>query len=415
MGENILFQLLIQFIIVSGGNSNTGSKETEVDTAASTSTSQSVVAVSNLSSLNENAGGISDSESEEDSNHSADILPLQEELLQDSTSQHTVLLSETASSVNSDTLILPSTSSNMVPDAEIPSSSHAVSSTAQSNSAIQLISSQQTNRGAKRPLEDHETSPGLGNKQRRSGGEIAQENVFAATLDRLEDLSDKAIMLGSHDDDLDNFGKYVASLLRGLPSERATELQKEVIDLILKSHVKDEPDSSEVDPLALEEQLPPQSSSDTTQTTTVQRKNFEDIISASRRLVEKSRTTNVQQTNEVNGRSSGKLASSGQNADSTLLQRNNTSEKRLLPDESPANDETECDDPVLETKRVDAALKRLECISEKVNMLSEKDDNFDTFGKYVASLLRYISAEKAVELQQELINLILKARANTKT
>lgn len=60
-----------------------------------------------------------------------------------------------------------------------------------------------------------------------------------------------------------------------------------------------------------------------------------------------------------------------------------------------------------ETDIVLAAVKQLDSIAERAQKLSKKEDSFDQFGKYIASVLRDLPLKKACLLQQNMTNMIM--------
>ncbi|PSN39789.1 hypothetical protein C0J52_19455 [Blattella germanica] len=58
-----------------------------------------------------------------------------------------------------------------------------------------------------------------------------------AVLERLEGIYDKLSQLDGIDEEYDDFGRYAASLLRGLPVQKAMQLQHGFINQILKCYV----------------------------------------------------------------------------------------------------------------------------------------------------------------------------------
>ena len=64
---------------------------------------------------------------------------------------------------------------------------------------------------------------------------------------------------------------------------------------------------------------------------------------------------------------------------------------------------------------IDSALEKLEQICDKViNITPQKEDSFDNFGKYVASLLRTCPSRTASQLQEDIIGLIMDGKNNSK-
>ncbi|PSN39016.1 hypothetical protein C0J52_14035 [Blattella germanica] len=97
-----------------------------------------------------------------------------------------------------------------------------------------------------------------------------------------------------------------------------------------------------------------------------------------------------------------------------LSQEKRDDNKPITEDEVSSESEVkQSNNAMLETSEVADALKRLEDISTKVNQISESDDHFDHFGKYVASLVKCVPAHEAIELQQSIINLILMSDINS--
>lgn len=63
-----------------------------------------------------------------------------------------------------------------------------------------------------------------------------------------------------------------------------------------------------------------------------------------------------------------------------------------------------------ETDTVLAAIKQLDGIAERAQKLAQnnkKEDSFDQFGKYIASVLRDLPLKKACLLQQQMTNIIM--------
>lgn len=60
-----------------------------------------------------------------------------------------------------------------------------------------------------------------------------------------------------------------------------------------------------------------------------------------------------------------------------------------------------------ETDIMLAAVKQLDSIAERAQKLSNKEDSFDQFGKYIASVLRDLPLKKACLLQQNMTNMIM--------
>lgn len=60
-----------------------------------------------------------------------------------------------------------------------------------------------------------------------------------------------------------------------------------------------------------------------------------------------------------------------------------------------------------ETDTVLAAVEQLNSIAERTQQLNKKEDSFDQFGKYIASVLRDIPLKKACLLQKSMTNMIM--------
>ncbi|PSN35176.1 hypothetical protein C0J52_22407 [Blattella germanica] len=70
------------------------------------------------------------------------------------------------------------------------------------------------------------------------------------------------------------------------------------------------------------------------------------------------------------------------------------------------------DDALQDVNQNDPAIQELDKITCEVNQIDVYDDVFESFGKYIASLLRSLPNRRGMELQQEIINLVLKSHVS---
>ncbi|PSN35173.1 hypothetical protein C0J52_22411 [Blattella germanica] len=233
------------------------------------------------------------------------------------------------------------------------------------------------------PVLGNDTSTVLGSGQ-------LETNEVDLALNRLEDISNKVKQLHNREDYFDYFGKYVAALLRSLPIQKAMNMQQEVIKLILTTHTNPEVLSKElVSPLAR-----PSLTNDTPSSDTQEAVDLEERLLPAPQSLEPSSVQNV----------NGDISFS-------ISQQNEKGEKRPHPDDMShkvENKHAKFCDLLEQTGEIEESLKRLENISNQINQLCGRDDHFDDFGRYSASLLRGLNTQKAIEMQGEVIALILK-------
>ncbi|PSN35177.1 hypothetical protein C0J52_22409 [Blattella germanica] len=238
------------------------------------------------------------------------------------------------------------------------------------------------------PVSDNDTSTVLGIGQLNDV--LLETNEVDLALNRLEDISNKVKQLHNREDYFDYFGKYVAALLRSLPIQKAMNMQQEVIKLILTSHTNPEVLSKElVSPLARPSLTNVTPSSETP-----------EAVDLEERLLPAPQSLEPSSVQNVNG-----------DISLSISQQNEKREKRPHPDDMShkvENKHAKFCDLLEQTGEIEESLKRLENISNQINQLCGRDDHFDDFGRYSASLLRGLNTLKATEMQGEVIALILK-------
>ncbi|PSN35175.1 hypothetical protein C0J52_22413 [Blattella germanica] len=232
--------------------------------------------------------------------------------------------------------------------------------------------------------------PVLGNDTSTVLGQLETNEVDVA-LNRLEDISNKVKQLHKREDNFDYFGKYVAALLRSLPTQKAMNMQQEIVKLILMSHTNPEVLSKElVSPLAQPSLTNNTPSSDTP-----------EAVDLEERLLPAPQSLEPSSVQNVNG-----------DISFSISQQNEKGKKRPHPDDishEMENKHAKFCDLLEQTDQIEESLKRLENIANQINQLCGRDDHFDDFGRYSASLLRGLNSQKATQLQGEIITLILKS------
>ncbi|PSN31364.1 hypothetical protein C0J52_23827 [Blattella germanica] len=273
-----------------------------------------------------------------------------------------------------------------------------------------------------------------------------------ASLKRLEDISNKVNHESILNDNFDDFGRYVVSLLRSIPAQRAKELQQEIIDLILKSDsnpsvsldmlrqesstLPDKESQKRTSPMNVDSPIAQATSASSSESSvpSTSTQAVEMPVLASSRLTPQDSSLIAQKVsvNEPMLQQNSKgdkrpppsvdTASTTQNVKLSLHGQNERRNKRPLADGDIScevtNKQSKLDNMLLKANRLDAALKRLEelvLVSNKVTLLSGKNDHFDIFGTYVSSLLKYFPLQKGMELQRQIINLILRVHVDVDT
>ncbi|PSN39800.1 hypothetical protein C0J52_19446 [Blattella germanica] len=337
---------------------------------------------------------VSESLSSEDSNHSellhsGDPLALEDDSRPGTSSSVDFASFPGTSGVNP----LPSSSFATVemPPPRLPPSRGA-SPALQSMSVTQSLPLPAQNRGGERETSSEErVTPGsVGNGLNDA---LLETNRLDDALQRLEGISDKVNGLSGAEDNFDNFGKYVASLLRSLPTSKVADVQQQVINLILSSHISPDAPSGDLNSSSSAGIAPSCSTSETLPTP----KPPPPPPPPQTHSPAQSTPTSALQSN------------------SKSTSQTKKGEKRPhAHDESPSgvgNKQVKLED----TEQIDATLKRLEEISDRVNQLGGRDDSFDVFGKYAASILRCLPPQRAMELQKEVVNLILREQGDSMT
>ena len=113
-------------------------------------------------------------------------------------------------------------------------------STSQQSAQCQMML-MHSQRGEKRtnevtPIPCQLTRVSIGHNYKSAGNAETENSINSAMLE-LKELKRANNFSSIKEDCFDHFGRYVASLLRNLPSQTAFELQQEVINIILQPHV----------------------------------------------------------------------------------------------------------------------------------------------------------------------------------
>lgn len=152
---------------------------------------------------------------------------------------------ETQIRESEDKLDKPSTSSNI----NIPSPAEAASHT-----SLQPLTTDK-----KRQAPNRLSANSKMKKSRPASHSIAlsNESTIDKALKKLDDISSRAqrsLTSQNHDDHLDHFGKYIASLLRNLPTSTSFSLQQKIISLVLQAQmpVPEPPRTSTVEDLMID-------------------------------------------------------------------------------------------------------------------------------------------------------------------
>ncbi|PSN33576.1 hypothetical protein C0J52_24082 [Blattella germanica] len=223
------------------------------------------------------------------------------------------------------------------------------------------------------------------NKRRKIEQSLEVFNKFHPDFKQLQEIYDTLNGM-SETDNFDDFGMYIASLLRLCPLQKGMELQKEIIKLIVISPVKLVTTiiNSPVSTLMPEGTDMPPSRSDPSESVSLQDSSSTIRSTSDERLT---------------------------------LQQNCKSKRQHLSEVEKCEkvgEGSRLNGGVLDilVKGIDDALWRLDVVSKKIKTLYVKDDNFNTFGSYVASLLRFLPFQEGMGLQPKIINIILRCQVN---
>ncbi|PSN31358.1 hypothetical protein C0J52_23826 [Blattella germanica] len=369
---------------------------------------------------------ISESLQSEDSSyselHSSGSSAFQDRLKQDETLKQEKNFSTGTSSMNLWTPLRPSTINLKAPNSEVietspsplyrlaSSQSESLQSTSQP-----LILLQQNEMDEKTKISCGEISLEIKNKQSKIEEGLKVKNQNDKAYQSFEEIAKKCISLNDNDN-FDDFGRYVASLLRNFPIQRAMEMQKQVINLILGSNINPET-TFKTDINSTPESSLSINSKPTTLTTNVLEMLPPPAPKKLPKTQVKSSTKETYADQSLDKQSSHKLVSQDELSESTNVHSLPLSQQGSIGEEKPSTNRTGTEftmsvnnhSDIDETKQIDTTLKRLEDIYDKLNHLSVKDDNFDSFGRYVASILRCLPTVRALELQQMAIDLILES------
>lgn len=161
---------------------------------------------------------IQDSSSEVDSDENQ--VQLRNQILSPRRNEAHILESE-------DWLDKPSTTSNGNVLAPAEAASHTLS---------QLLNTEK-----KRQAPNKLTAPNSKIKKNRTASQsivLSNESTINKALKKLDDISSRAqrsLTYQNQDDHLDHFGKYIASLLRNVPTSTSFSLQQKIISLVLQA------------------------------------------------------------------------------------------------------------------------------------------------------------------------------------
>ncbi|PSN39018.1 hypothetical protein C0J52_14038 [Blattella germanica] len=251
--------------------------------------------------------------------------------------------------------------------------------------------------------------------------DFIEGKMINGALQKLDEVCDKFDRLTHGEDEYDHFGIYVVSLLRHCPYQQAILLQKKIINLILESQTytlesgqmnEESPThifrnetsnksensklhNSESTHFAVEDEtsVKVQESSllmDITPSATVMSQPLPICPTQSCELSELTRFSLSVQEDKSNGRG----------------------ECRTFVDTSETHSHHLSDEFITNKNCIDDSLRKLDDMSEKFNMLDQKEHgviNFDHFGKYVASLLRRHPLGRAIVIEKKIIDFIWKA------
>ncbi|PSN39015.1 hypothetical protein C0J52_14036 [Blattella germanica] len=260
------------------------------------------------------------------------------------------------------------------------------------NASVKSIYLLEHSKNEEKPLVECEVSGDLVNKQSKFYSTLPDAKKIDVALRTMEEVYDKVNQLSERGDCFDDFGRYVASLLRSFPSGRAKELQQKVIGLILKSHPDQRISSLHDSDSPLIESVKINSAPIIKTTETVEVAQPSSQILGFQKHVSVTTKSTSQLTFPTQKLVAKKIPLTSDKASSKLVNK--------------------FDHVLEETEQINATFKRLEDISNKVNQLNKRDNYFENFGRYIISLLSSLPTQRAMKLQHKVINLILSSHIN---